>query len=556
MKRFLALALSVAMILSVCLFAGCGDTAEETTTASSSTPAQTTTEGNKPADETTTKNDQPEDTTKADDPDDTTTVGGGDDPVETTTADTTTEDEGGDDPIPGGALNYDELDGYSKLPGYEDVDFGGRTFVIGVFEGSDELGGGRWDNFREVYSEETDAISTAARERNAIMEKLYNCTIEGNRSSSPASIAGADVTGNQHTLDLYCTSGVGTGTFMNDSAYNLLNYGIDFSHPWWDQQFVDTFSIRKSSGEKVLYAAVGDFAFNAFSAVHLMFYNKTLKDATIPDIDLYQLVRDKKWTVDVFMDILKRPEIAKDSNGNSDYDYVNDGDIVAWVRTDQSNHGIHAASGLSIVDSVDGVMSFACANHTNEWVAVIDKGIQLANVETADYISYSYVQKAIEEGKALFASEVLDVLERMKDADVSVGLMPYPLYSETQENYAHFVTTRFPAYVMPISVPDPEVVGEFFELYAYHSKYIVRTAYIDTYCVEYCGDQESAEMLEIILDSRTYDPGYVFWSAYETDIGNMIVNGKNTMTQWIGRKGATLNNNIADFVTGISDNTN
>ena len=556
MKRFLTLALSAAMILSICLFAGCGNTPDETTTAAT-TPAQTTTSTTK-ADETTadtTKTDSTTaDTTKADN-----TTAATDDTAEATTAATedTTENVGGDEPIQGGSsLDYDVLDGYSKLPGYEDIDFGGRVFIISALQGSDEAGGGRWDNVREVYCDETDAISTAVRERNNVMSKLYNCTIQVLGTTSPASLASADVTGNMHSLDIYCTSGLGTGTFVNDTAYNLLNYDINFSHPWWDQQFVNTFSLRTSAGNKVLYAAVGDFSINAMSAVHLLFYNKTLKDATIPDIDLYQLVRDKQWTVDKFMEILKRPEIAKDVNGNSSYDYVNDGDIVAWVRTDQSNHGIHVASGLSIVDSIDGVMSFACANNTNAWVDAISKGVELANIETADYISYSYVQKAIEEGKALFASEVLDVLERMKDADVSVGLMPYPLYSETQENYAHFVTTRFPAYVVPISVPDPEVVADFFELYAYHSKYIVRTAYIDTYCVEYCGDEESAEMLDIILNCRTYDPGYVFWSAYETDIGNMILNGKNTMAQWIGRKGATLTNNIAEFVTGISDNVN
>ena len=459
MKRFLTLALSAAMILSICLFAGCGNTPDETS--ANTTPAQTTTSTTK-ADETTadtTKTDSTTaDTTKADN-----TTAATDDTAEATTAATedTTEDEGGDEPVQGGSsLDYDALDGYSKLPGYEDIDFGGRVFIISALEGSDEAGGGRWDNFREVYCDETDAISTAVRERNNVMSKLYNCTIQVLGTTSPASLASADVTGNMHSLDIYCTSGLGTGTFVNDTAYNLLNYDIDFSHPWWDQQFVNTFSLRTSAGNKVLYAAVGDYSINAMSAVHLLFYNKTLKDATIPDIDLYQLVRDKQWTVDKFMEILKRPEIAKDVNGNSDYSYVNDGDIVAWVRTDQSNHGIHVASGLSIVDSIDGVMSFACANNTNAWVDAISKGVELASIETADYISYSYVQKAIEEGKALFASEVLDVLERMKDADVSVGLMPYPLYSETQENYAHFVTTRFPAYVVPISVPDPEVVAD------------------------------------------------------------------------------------------------
>ncbi len=532
MKRIFALVLSVAMIVSVCMFAACGEEAVDTTTASTTTAATTTaattTEGTQPAD-TTTEGTQP--------------------------ADTTTE--GGDDPVtPSGTIDFDSLTGYEKLPGYEDVDFGGRVFTIGVFEGSDENGGGRWDNFREVYSDETDAISTSVRERNAIMEKLYNCKIESHNSTSPGGAASADITANTHTVDLYCSKGVGRGTYTNDNNYNFLNYGIDFSNPWWDQQFVNTFKLKKSSGEEVMYAAVGDFSINAFAATHLMFYNKNFYNRVLSDVDIYQLVRDKKWTVDKFMELIKRSGVAQDANGNSVYSY-SEGDILGWARTDQSNHGIYAAANLPIITSANGTMTFAMPNQTAEWDTVITKAIELATVETAEQIGYTSVQAAIEGEKALFASEVLDVLERMKDAtNLSVGLVPYPLYSETQENYAHFVTTTFPAYMMPISVPDPEVIGKFFELYAYHSKYIVREAFIDTYCVEYCGDEESAEMLDIILDSRTYDPAYVMWSTYETDIQNMIITGKNNVTQWIAKKGSKLTEEIATFVTDISDNTN
>ena len=144
----------------------------------------------------------------------------------------------------------------------------------------------------------------------------------------------------------------------------------------------------------------------------------------------------------------------------------------------------------------------------------------------------------------------------MKDADISVGLIPYPLYSETQENYAHYVDNHFCTYSIPISVTDPENVANFFEVYTFHSKGIVREAFIETYCVEYCGDADSAEMLDIILDTRTYDPGYLWWSSYETDISNMILNGKNTITQWSGAKGNMLKKNIETFMTQLNDNKN
>ena len=548
MKRLLALILSVALVLSICALAGCGNTPDETTgsTPKETTAATTTQGGNdKPEDTTTAGGNTSEDTTTAggNTSEGTTTVGGNDS-EETTTV-------GGEDPVE----PTDDYDYYAKLPGYEDIDFGGRVFKIATYEGSDEGGGGRWDNFREVYSDETDAISTAARERNGVVEKLYNCTIQIHKSTAPGVDAMAEVTANQHTIDIYSQQYTPHTIFTNDQNYNLYNLGIDFSNPWWDQQWVNTFTLKNASGVDVLYAAVGDYAFNSFSATSVMFYNKNLYEQKLSDVDIYQLVRDKEWTIDKFLELLKREGMANDANGNSEYLY-SDGDILSWVRVGQVTHALHVASGLSIVNNVNGAFIFEPAANTNAWVDVVNKAIEAYNVTGADTISYSDVENAITGNQALFASEVLDVLERMKDADISVGLVPNPMFTDSQENYAHYVDNHFCTYQVPISVPDPETVGDFFELYCFHSRGIVREAYINTYCVEYCGDSDSAEMLDIILDTRTYDPGYLWWPAYETDITNMITSGKNTITQWIGKKGATLNNNIATFMNDLNDNKN
>ena len=146
MKRLLALILSVALVLSICALAGCGNTPDETTgsTPKETTAATTTQGGNdKPEDTTTAGGNTSEDTTTAggNTSEGTTTVGGNDS-EETTTV-------GGADVVePTDDYNY-----YAKLPGYEDIDFGGRVFKIATYEGSDEGGGGRWDNCREVYSD-------------------------------------------------------------------------------------------------------------------------------------------------------------------------------------------------------------------------------------------------------------------------------------------------------------------------------------------------------------------------------------------------------------------
>ena len=127
MKRFLALALSVLMILCVLLMAGCNGNTDDTPTTGNKKPVSGTTDPN-----------------------------------------------GGEDTT-GGGTSSSTTDPYSKLPGYEDISFGGRTFVLVGADGESD----GFNSAKEIYSEESDAISVAVRERHDLIEAYYHCTIKG-----------------------------------------------------------------------------------------------------------------------------------------------------------------------------------------------------------------------------------------------------------------------------------------------------------------------------------------------------------------------------------------
>ena len=540
MKRLIALFISMGMMLCVLAWAGCGDTpADPTTTASTTTAAsttadtttaETTTVGTTTADTTTV-----ESTTGATEPDATTaenTTGATEPDATTTSIDPATP-----------TVDLSNFDGYSKLPGYEDVDFGGRTFVIGL------LGEGNEGAF---YTEDTHLLAVAVRERNALIEKLYNCKLEMNISASPQALVSADVTGNIHTIDFYMTQYPSPSTATADQNYNLYNLGINFENPWWDQSWVDTYTIDKN-GVPAMYGAFGDFCH--IGSTYALFYNIDVyaQSAVCQQYDIYQLVREKKWTMDIFVEMIK--DIKRDANGNSTYSYQ-DGDIMGWIRTGHATHAMHAASNMKIIENVNGKLQFSPSAQANAWSDVIDKAIAVYGTEGSQDVSYSYIPDYVASDKALFFSEILGTAESMRDMDVSLGLVPYPLYSEAQENYCSYVDNHIADYHIPVSVPDPETVGTLLELIACHSHYIIRPANIEWYSVELLGDEESAEMLELILDNVTYDPGYLWWSNFETDIGNMISSGKNNITQWAGRKGADVQKKIDEFMTGLLDNKN
>ena len=525
MKRFLALALAMLMVLSVCMIAGCGETETTETTTANKQNTETTTNGNAGNEGTTTNGGA----------DNETTTNGGNEET------TTTEDTADTTPA-----------GYGKLAGYEDIDFGGKTFVIAGADGSSD----GFNTCKEVYSEEADAISVAVRNRNLIMKQLYNCNIELHSSDGPASAAMNEVTSNQHTIDLYMHHYSLGSAATSGNNYNLYTLGIDLTNEWWDQQYVETYTIKNASGADTLYSVVGDFALSAFGCAHAIVFNKDVYESSPINDNIYELVANKEWTMDKFVEMAKAA--AKEASGNTELHYE-EGDILGWIRTGHATHGLHAASGLSIIGTDNKAFTFEAQAHTAQWTTVIDKAIEVWAIPEAETLGYSSIPPALAGGYALFASELLaSALEGLKDYEnIRVGLVPYPMYSSTQENYAHYVDNHVYSYSVPTSVSEIEEMGDFFELFAYHSKYIVRTAWIDTYAYEYCSDPESAETLNIILDTRTYDPGYLQFSVLEGDLSQMISSGQNNIAKWAERKSNAVvgaGGYFENHMNGINDN--
>ena len=436
-----------------------------------------------------------------------------------------------------------------KPTGFEDLTFGGKIFTIAAADGADP----RWKSTKEIYTDGADAISTAVRERNLLVESLYDCKIEMISSPDPAGLAMAEVTAGAHTIDIFSATGFGKSLSESGNIYNLYDLGIDFSREWWDQTFVSAYTVRTERGRDTLFALMGDFCLSAFAATHAIIYNKNvLANAQITE-NVYEFVRNREWTMDKFAEMVR--SCAKDVSGNSSIAFE-EGDVLGWARTGHASHGLHTASARPIVETKNQSFVFSPSEDPTAWTAIVDKAIEIWNVRGAQTLGYTNVQNALVSSRALFASEVIDVLERMRDAeDVEIGILPYPLYSSTQERYAHYVDNHVFTYHVPVSVSETEAVGNFLEVFAYHSRHTVRKAFVNVYAYEYCSDPESAEMLDLILNSRTYDPGYHYWSSAETDLSQMISSGNNNAVKWTQRRKNSLESDIGSYMNRISEIT-
>ena len=117
----------------------------------------------------------------------------------------------------------------------------------------------------------------------------------------------------------------------------------------------------------------------------------------------------------------------------------------------------------------------------------------------------------------MFFNEVLQLVERMRAADVNLGILPNPKFDENQDGYYHIAT----AWCMnPLSIPvtnkNLERTGFILEAMAAEAMYTLTPAFYNvTLQGKYIRDNESSAMLDIILNSRIYTQDELFaWGMH------------------------------------------
>ena len=82
---------------------------------------------------------------------------------------------------------------------------------------------------------------------------------------------------------------------------------------------------------------------------------------------------------------------------------------------------------------------------------------------------------------------------------------------------------------------------------------IVKKAYINTVKYAYTSDEDSADMVDVILDSRLYDVGYInsFATSMDGYISTMISSKKNNYTVSSEKFGAKTTELIEEYRTAL-----
>jgi len=468
-----------------------------------------------------------------------TSCGGG----TTTTAETT----GGETEAQTAAETLSPLD--QTVAGLPEKDYGGYEFTI-MDRNSEHTPWHTYDVFAE--GENGDAINDAVFQRNRILEELYNIKIKEEGVYVPVDNMQKLIIAGDDTIDVF-TDGLNaltkltTGNMLYD--YNDISE-IQFDQPWWDQQIRTEMSIAGKC-----FFATGDISIMDNEGTWCILFNKKM----IEDYDLddpYALVKGGTWTIDKMYEMAKA--VAADVDGDGK---MTGADQFGFLTEVYNVYALWVGGDNMIIEKDANDLPVS-SMYNERSATVYDKVLEMqfdTNVSavagSSVFPAYSDMNVCFTEGRGLFDYGAMALISDFRESDNDFGILPSPKLDMAQETYCNtFSPYNMTAYAIPASVSDVSRTGTVLEAMAQISAHILTPAYMDVSLKgKFVRDNESEDMIELVLATRSYDIGAIFQWGNSFTIFNGATNKKiGTFASQVEKSKKSLDNAIQKYIDQLN----
>lgn len=368
-----------------------------------------------------------------------------------------------------------------------------------------------------VDEEDGDLINDTVYKRNRAVEELLNVKIvalQAPSGQSPSLVEASQMAGDgaynlvyQHVNEMSMLFQKGLLSDFNSMP------DIDITQPWWNQLATESLTVNGRC-----YLQMNYIPFTGVLLSHCLYFNKAVAEDNQID-DLYSLVRENKWDFDTFAKIVK--QVSYDLNGDGEYD-ENDG-FGLLCSHGTSGAAFSVAMGTKALKiGSDGGFELTIDSERNQ--SILEKIVSLTSDKSVylitDYSKENELAKMFAAGKSLFYSGFLtDSYQFFRDMEDDFGLLPFPKYDSSDENYITTVTGGTGLLGIPKYVEDREMTGAVTEALAIESLNRVYPAIYETvFETKLLRDEDSLEMFDLIMNGLEIDFGRTFKYAEYTDI--------------------------------------
>ena len=366
-------------------------------------------------------------------------------------------------------------------------------------------------------------IDAAVLERQEYIKKTYGVELNWIKATSYImhdALEAAKLSGNMN-YDLALPRSRSVQSMVsNGFVYDLKNRDyIDFSNPYYNKDSVEAYTAKGHT-----FFVDGDFSILSKEGAYALYFNKELLGGEQATAELYQKVKEGKWTWDKLVALAS---VAYKDNGDG-------------LIGDNDTYGLSVAP-LQYLYYYFGVKQAGVDEITKEWKITLNDGriddiisaIIEANTSRWCRTQWGGIYpdtpfSLLVENKILFyASNIQDGFRALNHDNV--GVVPFPMLNEEQGRYCVF-TSNIQAVFMciPKTTQDREMSEYFLDVLSWTGSEYITKAYLEQK-TEYFGNDEDMEILvNYIFPNIIYDAGDsigwdtlmgdVLWKSYEDNV--------------------------------------
>ncbi len=394
-----------------------------------------------------------------------------------------------------------------------------------------------------------EVINDAVYNRNAAVEDRLNIKIVDHKDSGTddyeiVNLMKVQVPAGDSDYDVVCSatyallSGVTENLFQN---YLDMDY-ISLDRPYWSQGINEANHV--GTGQ---YLTTGAISLSYYRFIFATFFNKDMFDEH--DVAyLYDVVQDGKWTIEYQHEIAQK--FYADLNGNNTADEADRFGFV--INHDRIGVDMYwAALELPILaKDADNFLFFApnkdrmstAIDTLNKFVW--DDCVWRVTNYGADEEQYDLMKMFAEDRAATVSLRLIEVEnESIRNMESKYGIVPIPKLDETQTQYHSHVHDNVDSFCVPLTTvgDDLSMVGAVMEAMASEGYRTLMPAYYETALkTKYVSDEQSVEMLDMVIENLYVDPGFLFVDGTGEFHQNM-------RTVWIGKN----NNNVSSALSSV-----
>ena len=346
-----------------------------------------------------------------------------------------------------------------------------------------------------------DVVYDAVCKRNASVEELLQTkfvvtAMDGDWAQFGTSMETSLLAGDDN-WDIINAPGNASCTAQRDYLFYELQDAkyISYDNPYWNTEAMEEISV---DGKKIRYL-VGDVSLSMHHYSGAMFFNKVLfEDGGFNPDDLYQLVIDRKWTLEKLEEYSLM--LYVDTNGDGVND---DNDIMGFTifTTEDAKYLEYGMDVRRYVRNSNGIVEM---NYDMDRAnTAVDKLLTL--LFSTPGARYTRTAKRNYDiftgGNTVFLGGLMgfSFYTYLRNMDDPYGIIPYPMLDENQEEYTNYIHNSAAFYCVPLTCKDLDSACAALEALCYESYKSVVGIYFETALkAKYVSDLSTGECIDII----------------------------------------------------------